>query len=91
MSDASPRRSLRCPNCGAPVDFAEGQASVHCRFRDSVIEHSPEAITPDGHAHRVQNNAPDWFVWKNDTLWMVMDEELLNVDTAHTKIVYRWP
>lgn len=53
MTDASSLRSLRCPNCGAPVQFPPGQTSVRCSFCDSVIEHSAEALTADDHAHVV--------------------------------------
>jgi LSD1 subclass zinc finger protein len=57
MSDTNPLRTLRCPNCGAPLDFTPGQSTVRCRFCDSVIEHSTEAMTADDHA-RVISGAP---------------------------------
>jgi LSD1 subclass zinc finger protein len=47
MTDASPLRSMRCPNCGAPLDLQPGQSSVRCRFCDSVIEHSTDAVSAD--------------------------------------------
>src|SRR5579859_118534 len=58
MSDANSLRTLRCPNCGAPIEFAPGQSSIHCRFCDSVIENSSEAMTADDHAH-VISGSPD--------------------------------
>src|SRR5947199_8973473 len=51
MPDANALRALRCPNCGAPIEFAAGQSSVRCRFCDSVIENSAEAMTDADHAH----------------------------------------
>jgi LSD1 subclass zinc finger protein len=57
MPDASSLRSLRCPNCGAPLDFAPGQSSVRCRFCDSVIEHSNDALTADDHARVISADA----------------------------------
>ena len=57
MSDANSLRALRCPNCGAPIEFAPGQASVRCRFCDSVIENSSEAMTDADHAHVVAGSA----------------------------------
>jgi outer membrane protein assembly factor BamB len=35
--------------------------------------------------------APDWMTWKNDTLWMVMNYQLVTFDAAQNKIVYQWP
>ena len=58
MADANSLRTLRCPNCGAPIEFAPGQSSVHCRFCDSVIENSSEAMTAADHAH-VISGSPD--------------------------------
>ena len=57
MSDANALRAMRCPNCGAPLDFAPGQSSTRCKFCDSVIEHSSEAMTADDHA-RVISGGP---------------------------------
>ena len=199
MTDASPVHSLNCPNCGAPVEFPEGQASVRCRFCDSSIERSVAALTDDDDAntiridasgmqspggptgparrfvikmrngqpvviemgkgpaaaptteqmfnaaraanaaagpaptaaglrlvrfksaadnksHAILNetldwqtgqssgqtetrlnlptiifDAPSWTVWENDTLWMVIENELLGFDAAGNTIVYRWP
>jgi LSD1 subclass zinc finger protein len=56
MTDAAPR-SLNCPNCGAPLDFPEGQASVRCRFCDSTIERSLSALTDDDDANVIQIDA----------------------------------
>ena len=58
MSDANSLRALRCPNCGAPIEFAPGQSSVRCRFCDSVIENSSEAMTDADHSH-VISGSPD--------------------------------
>jgi outer membrane protein assembly factor BamB len=58
MSEANSLRALRCPNCGAPIEFAPGQSSVRCRFCDSVIENSSEAMTDADHAH-VISGSPD--------------------------------
>jgi LSD1 subclass zinc finger protein len=46
--------SLNCPNCGAPLDFPEGQTSVRCRFCDSTIERSVSAVTDDDDANIIQ-------------------------------------
>ncbi len=56
MTDSSPLRALTCPNCGAPLEFPKAQASVRCRFCDSIIERSDEAPTADdlGHALNVE-------------------------------------
>jgi len=35
--------------------------------------------------------APDFLLWRNDTLWMEMDGDLLGFDAASGEIVYRWP
>jgi len=51
MSDANSLRTMRCPNCGAPLDFQPGQPTTRCKFCDSVIEHSTEAMTDADHAH----------------------------------------
>ncbi len=56
MSDANSLRSLRCPNCGAPLDFTPGQTTIRCRFCDSVFEHSAEAMTADDHARVISAN-----------------------------------
>lgn len=50
MSDANSLRSLRCPNCGAPLDLVPGQTTIRCRFCDSVFEHSTDALTADDHS-----------------------------------------
>jgi LSD1 subclass zinc finger protein len=54
MTDAGAPRSLNCPNCGAPLNFPEGQASVRCRFCDSTIERSLADLTDDDDAHVIQ-------------------------------------
>ncbi|MCC7361522.1 MAG: PQQ-binding-like beta-propeller repeat protein [Anaerolineales bacterium] len=56
MPDASPR-SLNCPNCGAPLDFPDGQSTVRCRFCDSTIERSVADLTDDDDAHIIQLDA----------------------------------
>jgi WD40 repeat protein len=56
MPDANSLRALRCPNCGAPIEFAPGQASVRCKFCDSVIENSSEAMTASDHAKVVSGS-----------------------------------
>ena len=58
MTDASPLRSLRCPNCGAPLDFQPGQTTVRCRFCDSVFEHSAKALTAADHARVISADPP---------------------------------
>lgn len=35
--------------------------------------------------------APDFLLWRNDTLWMEMDGDLLGFDAASGEITYRWP
>ncbi len=56
MPDASSLRTMRCPNCGAPLDFTPGQSTTRCKFCDSVIEHSSDAMTADDHAHVISGS-----------------------------------
>ncbi|MBN1936583.1 MAG: PQQ-binding-like beta-propeller repeat protein [Anaerolineae bacterium] len=46
--------SLSCPNCGAPLEFAEGQTKLRCGFCGSRIERSDEALTDDDLAQVLQ-------------------------------------
>jgi outer membrane protein assembly factor BamB len=50
----APLRSLNCPNCGAPLDFPEARASVHCRFCGSIVERSDDEPTPDDESHALK-------------------------------------
>src|SRR5574342_1287109 len=59
MADQPSLRSLSCPNCGAPIHFAEDENSVRCAFCGSVIERSGEAPTPDDEGHALKINFVD--------------------------------
>jgi len=36
-------------------------------------------------------SAPEWTIWKNDTLWMVINYQLMAFDFGQNKFVYQWP
>jgi outer membrane protein assembly factor BamB len=36
-------------------------------------------------------NGPAWTVWQGNTLWMVIDGELMGFDTVNNRVVSRWP
>jgi outer membrane protein assembly factor BamB len=36
-------------------------------------------------------SAPEWIIWNNDSMWMVMNYQLLAFDVAQRKMVYQWP
>jgi outer membrane protein assembly factor BamB len=52
-------RALTCPNCGAPLDFSQGERKVECSFCGSVIERSDDAPTPDDEGHALKINFAD--------------------------------
>src|SRR5574337_203359 len=59
MADPNPLHALNCPNCGAPIHFAEDENSVRCAFCGSVIERSGDAPTPDDQGRALKINLVD--------------------------------
>lgn len=51
MTRQNPVRTLNCPNCGAPLNFAGGRDTVTCAYCNSVVERTDDAPQPAEEKH----------------------------------------
>ncbi len=66
MPKSSSLHSLNCPNCGAPLEFPEGQWTTHCNFCGSQISRSEEPVTANEHDRILRTSMIDGRVIDRD-------------------------